>query len=263
MLVVDADEDNCYAMDEKSVSSFSSDDIENPFLTHLKTKTKILNPEKVSKRQAIRTWRCYKSALIKLMPIINSQFETKGANTRLLLKEGVRYIMSLATKTKSFDPYANLREVLREIASVSDFIALFMEQFYPFTALRMMNIEYIHILRFLSSEMLLKQIAVVNHIRELLRVLSYHLTQEISTKDDFLLDMKIQSLEKLKPTDTHKTDFNLKKSENKIKKGTLLLRRTREELPTQAQPPNQPARRLSLRNPRLEKGLLGHRRCHS
>jgi hypothetical protein len=79
-------------LETKSMTNLTAEGEYNPFLTYMKLKTKILDSDQLSRREATELWIDYKKSLNKIHPILESHAKSKSCRLSLLLLELCNYV---------------------------------------------------------------------------------------------------------------------------------------------------------------------------
>lgn len=135
-------------IETKSMTNLTADDEYNPFLTYLKSKTDLIHPNHVSKRQALEIWADYKRAVNKILPIIRNHLESKKSNIRVLILLMSSYVANKGGSVKS---------ILGYMEEVVEFAVKYMGIYYHVDALTKQRVDIREIFRFGAFQVLFKE----------------------------------------------------------------------------------------------------------
>lgn len=160
-------------VETKTVTNLSTDDEFNPFLTFLKTKTDLLNPAKMSKKEAISQWAYRKKYLSKMYPILMSHFENKACNLYILVRELTSFLSASQT---------TIAKKVKQLEKCVDFSFKYMNIYYGIDLYKNINVDLSPIFKFITYQQLLKSQQVITKVNEAVNQLSYNLTSEGSMR---------------------------------------------------------------------------------
>lgn len=142
-------------IETKSMTNLTADDEYNPFLTYLKTKTNLIHPNKVSKRQALEIWADYKRAVNKVLPSLRSQLESRKCNIKILISLLSSYVASKG---------GTLQTIMGFMEEAVEFAVRYMEIYYHVEALAKQRVDLREIFRFGAFQILFKDEGVNSKI---------------------------------------------------------------------------------------------------
>lgn len=142
-------------------------------MTFLKTKTKILDPEKLARTEAQAIWKEYKRALNKNLPIVNSHFKSKRCSLSLALEEVASYIATAS---------GDIVVVMAQLDTATNFLLKYMNCYYMLDYQNAQIVDLKVIFRFGVYQLLFAHPRVSSKITETLNITSFNQAKVLFAK---------------------------------------------------------------------------------
>lgn len=181
-------------LETRSMTNLTAEGEYNPFLTYLRLKTKCLETEQHSRKEATEKWVFYKKSLNKIHPILESHLKTKSCRLGLLLSELCRYV---AQPFAGNNPEALLDAAVSRLDEAAEFASQYMVIYYALDLYKHSKIEVSLIFRFFATSALFRDRVVNARIIQYASDTAYKLANGLSRKLANIMDI-ITNMETVK-----------------------------------------------------------------
>lgn len=181
-------------LETKSMTNLTAEGEYNPFLTYLKLKTKALESDVLSRKEAIEKWVDYKKSMNKIHPILESHLKSKTCRLMVLFSELAKYV-SRPVSTNNSETL--LDSALQRLDEAAQFASEYMVIYYALDLYKTPKIDISLIFKFFVTSAIFRDRVVNARLVQFANDISYKFVKNLSLKMASIVDT-ICSMENVK-----------------------------------------------------------------